>query len=93
MFRIFGKRYSSLADFGVAALLPSPKPVKVTKHDTDDLPNGACRGLWVGTAGTASLRLLDGSEVADFPLFLGWNPISVLGVKTGGTADNIWALY
>lgn len=64
---------------------------KVTKADSD-LPGGVARGLCCGTAGTANLMRLDGSTVTDFPLQQGYNPIGVRQVRTGGTADDIWAL-
>jgi hypothetical protein len=65
----------------------------VTKSDTIDLADGACRALLVGTAGSATLIDADGNTSANVPLQQGYNPISVTRVKTGGTADNIWALY
>lgn len=64
----------------------------VTKANAD-LPGGLCRGLLVGTAGTANLTDKDGVEEADVPLQQGYNPLRVLQVRTGGTADNIRALY
>jgi hypothetical protein len=65
----------------------------VTKSDTADFADGACRALLVGTGGSASLIDAEGNTVANVPLQAGYNPISVTRVKTGGTADNIWALY
>ena len=65
----------------------------VTRSDTVDLPDGACRALLVGTAGTATLIDADGNTSVNVPLQPGFNPLSVTRVKTGGTADNIWALY
>lgn len=64
----------------------------VTKGDTD-LPLGLCRALLVGTAGTANLRQLDGTERTNVPLQQGYNPLAVIRIKSGGTADDIWALY
>jgi len=58
-----------------------------------DLPGGACRGLLVGTPGTANLTEPDGTQRNAVPLQQGYNPLSVLQVRLGGTADNIWALY
>jgi hypothetical protein len=63
---------------------------KVTKSNTTILN---CRGLLVGTAGTANLTDLDGNAVADVPLQAGYNPLACKYVNTGGTADNIWALF
>ncbi len=58
-----------------------------------NLPGGICRGLLVGTAGTANLVDGSGNTVTGVPLQQGYNPIQVLQVQTGGTASNIWALY
>ena len=66
--------------------------VLVTKADAD-LPSGPPRALWVGTAGTANLMDETGAVLTDFPLLEGLNPIAPRQVRTGGTADNIWALY
>lgn len=66
--------------------------VKVTKADTD-LADGICHGLLVGTAGTANLQDASGTNRTDVPLQVGYNPIECKQVRTGGTADDIWALY
>lgn len=67
--------------------------VLVTKNDSADLPNGVCRGLLVGTAGTANLNDMRGGTTDNVPLQQGYNPLRVRRVRAGGTADNIWALY
>ncbi len=67
--------------------------VPVTKNDNADLPDGICRGLLVGTAGTANLHDMRGNLRANVPLQQGYNPLRVRRVRTSGTADNIWALY
>lgn len=72
---------------------PTSKFVPVTKHDTNNLPQGACRALLVGVSGTANITEEDGTERTDVPLQTGYNPIRCIRIKTGGTADNIWALY
>lgn len=71
---------------------PAERIVAVTKADSN-LPQGTCRSLMCGTAGTANLMDAEGNIVADFPLQQGYNPISVRQVRTGGTATDIWALY
>lgn len=71
---------------------PAENYVLVTKADSD-LAGGLCRGLLVGTAGTANLGDIAGNVRADVPLQQGYNPLAVLQVRSGGTADNIWALY
>lgn len=58
-----------------------------------DLPKGKCRALLVGTAGTLNLTQIDGTERDNVPVQAGYNPLQVLRVRTGGTAENVWALY
>lgn len=64
----------------------------VTKADVD-LPEGTAASLLVGTAGTANLMDDDGVTRTNVPLQVGYNPIRVRQVRTGGTASDIWALY
>lgn len=77
----------------VALDSPAFEVAKVTKDDGSDLPDGACRALLVGTAGTANIVDAAGNDLANVPLQAGYNPIRVARVKLGGTADDIWALY
>ena len=70
---------------------PAEEFAPVTKADSD-LAGGLTRGLLVGTAGTANLMQLDGTVRTDVPLQQGYNPLAVRQVRTGGTADDIWAL-
>lgn len=72
---------------------PARKVVPVTPSDTTDLPDGPCRALLVGTAGTANINDLTGTARTAVPLQPGYNPIGCQRVRTGGTAANIWALY
>lgn len=71
---------------------PATSWVKVTKANAN-LAGGVCRALLVGTAGTANLRDAAGMDTADVPLQVGYNPLRALQVRTGGTADDIWALF
>ena len=71
---------------------PAEEYAPVTKADAD-LPDGPARGLLVGTAGTANLMETGGTIRAAVPLQKGYNPLIVRQVRTGGTADDIWALY
>ena len=72
---------------------PARSLVQVTKSDTVDLAPSACRALLVGTAGTANLIDASGAQLTNVPLQQGFNPIMVRRIMTGGTADNIWAMY
>lgn len=71
---------------------PAHKCVPVTKANSN-LPDGTCRSLLVGTAGT--LNIMDNSGVlrTNVPVQQGYNPIYCRQVNTGGTASDIWALY
>lgn len=70
---------------------PADKFVKVTKAN-ENLEDDT-KALLVGTAGTANLMDRSGTIRTDVPLVQGYNPLRVRQVRTGGTADNIWALY
>jgi hypothetical protein len=72
---------------------PASRIVPVTRDDDHDLPDGICRALLVGTAGTATIVDASGAEREGVPLQQGFNPVGVARVKTTGTAANIWALY
>lgn len=77
---------------GDASDRPADDYIPVTPAATD-LPDGPCRGLLVGTAGTANLTTLDGTNRDNVPLQAGYNPLVVRKVRTGGTAAGIFALY
>ena len=74
-----------------AALGPSGNLAKLTKADDTNIT--VPRGLWVGTAGTSNLVDEKGNTLANFPLQVGFNPIRISQLETGGTADDIWAVY
>lgn len=66
----------------------------VVPSDTADLPDGPCRGLYVGTAGT--LRLMDcaGHVVDLISSEAQYHPLRVQRVlATGTTAADVIALY
>lgn len=85
-----GKRITP--GYGDPSIAPADAYSPVTKANAD-LPLGTCRGLLVGTAGSANLTEIDGTVRDDVPLQQGYNPLVVRQVRTGGTADDIWALY
>ena len=70
---------------------PSGKIRQVTLA-TADLPDGVCRALLCGTAGTAVVMDSTG-QLNTIPLQQGYNPIQARQVRSGGTASDIWALY
>lgn len=78
-----------------AAGLSSPARVlkPVTKDDLNDLADGTCRALLVGSGGSANLVDAGGNDLVAVPLQTGFNPVRISRVKTGGTASDIWAIY
>lgn len=76
----------------VRQVVPASRIASVAKVDSD-LPNGTCRALLVGTPGACNLMDAEGNIHENVPLQLGYNPIAVKQIRTGGTASNIWALY
>lgn len=73
---------------------PAGKLVLVTPDDNNDLPDGTCRALLVGSAGAADIIDAGGNERTAVPLQQGYNPIGVTRVKaTNIVASNIWAIY
>jgi hypothetical protein len=77
---------------GDISTAPGLRYVKLTKVNTD-LADGPCRCLLVGTAGSANLMESGGEQRANVPLVKGYNPLVVRQLRTGGTADDIWAVY
>ncbi len=71
---------------------PASAAILVVKA-ASDLPDGPCRALLCGQAGTVNIVDASGNVCTDLPLQAGYNPISVIRVSTGGSASNIWALY
>lgn len=77
-------------------MAPARKAAAVTTHDTDPLPGGTTKGLFVGGAGNIALRFADDSaDVTLTGVVAGCVlPIRVTHVRaTLTTATNIVALY
>lgn len=73
---------------------PSAAFFPVTPHDTESLPKGICRSLFVGTAGVVQVRNLAGDVVAFQSQASQYHPVRVRQVlATGTTATGIVALY
>ena len=83
---------SIIPKYGDPSSAPADDLVQITKAD-EDLPDGPCRGLLVGVAGTANLVTLADQPRANVPLVQGWNPVACRRVRPGGTASDIWAIY
>ena len=73
-------------------IMAASEIVAVTPADAD-LADGVCKALLVSVAGTGNLKTEDGSIVTGVPLQVGYNPLRVIQVRTGGTATGIFALY
>jgi len=62
----------------------------------DDLPNGACRALLIGTAGNLNITTISGNDRDNVPVQAGIFPVQCIKVRTGASetaATNIWAIY
>jgi hypothetical protein len=68
---------------GIIAITPGSTP----------LPNGTCKGIVCGTAGTLNGIDEVGNVFTGFPLAQGYNRLRLAQVTSGGTAANLWALY
>lgn len=67
----------------------------VTKADVD-LPDGPCKAILVGVSGTLNVEMVGrGSPQIrnSLPLDTGIYPLQCKQIRTGGTSDNIWAIY
>jgi len=76
-----------------ASMGPARAVVAISKNDSTDLPDGICQAFVAGTAGTLNFIDAYGNTVTNFPAQVGYNPIMLKRVLTGGTADNLWGLY
>lgn len=87
----------AIADFGGRAQDQSgPSGVfhPVTPSDTDALPHGLCRSVFVAGAGVLRVRNLTGDVVTFHSLASQYHPLRVRQVMaTGTTATGIVALY
>jgi hypothetical protein len=66
--------------------------VKLTKANVP-IPSGVCRTVNCGTPGTVNFVDGTGNPCVNYPLQPGYNPIVMTQLSTGGTADDIWAIY
>jgi len=76
---------------GLAA--PANHVRAITPDSSNDLPDGVCRAICVGGAGTLDFIDAGGSSVTGFPVIVGYNPIGVKRVLTSTTATSLFALY
>ena len=73
---------------------PYKSVAAVTPNDSTDLPNGVCRGLYIGVAGNLSFIDASGNVIAAQPVQAGIFPVGVQRVKASGTtATGILAGY
>jgi hypothetical protein len=73
---------------------PAEDALPVTPSDTNDLPNGPCRALVVGGAGSLSVVTLAGEVRNLLGIPVGVLPLQVRRVRATGTvASNLTALY
>ena len=66
----------------------------VTPSDALDLPDGPCKGLYVGTQGNLAVIGADDEEAVTLVAAIGWLPVCAKRIKAEGTtADAIVAIY
>lgn len=80
------------------ALLEAMTPGRVfravTPNDSADLPDGACKGIYVGTQGNLVVIGADDSAAVTLVAAIGWLPVCAKRIKSGGTsASDIVAIY
>lgn len=81
--------------FSKARTIEYTDAAAVTPDNATDLPDGPCKGLWVGGAGALVVDTLDGTTVTITAVPAGTHlPLSVKRVRATGTvASAILALY
>lgn len=52
-----------------------------------------CRGLLVGSAGTLNVTMQNGTMANGLPFLQGVNPGFFKVIRSGGNAENTWAIY
>ena len=73
---------------------PAERLAPVTPNDAADLPDGLCRGLFVGVAGAVAVLDRFGTRVELISLGGQYHPVRVRRVLAAGTdAGGIVALY
>lgn len=95
---INGKVYTCLQDAQADLQLPSAKIVKLNSYAgvgglvASGAP-GMPKALWVGTAGTATMKDGYGDVMNNFPLQVGYNPIMISELTALAGASNVWGMY
>lgn len=73
---------------------PAMEAAAVTPNDSTDLPNGICRALYIGGAGSVVVDTANSTSVTFAGLTAGSIlPLNVKRVRTASTATSIVALY
>ena len=52
-----------------------------------------CRGIRVGQAGTLNVTFKNGFQADGIPFTAGDHPMFISGLRSGGTAQNVWFTY
>jgi hypothetical protein len=88
-----GKVYADAVDFPAPLAASADVYAAITPNDSTDLPGGATRAIWAGTAGAAAVIDRYGHSIT-IQLIAGWNPFTVARVKAAGTAaTGLLAIY
>ena len=93
---INGRAFTDLNYIPQDMLMPAAKAVKLDSFVGAGAliaGPGMPRGLWVGTAGNATMKDGFGNILTGFPLLAGFNPIMISELTSLSGAANIWGLY
>lgn len=71
----------------------SAQKVRAVTKGPNVLPDGPCIALRCSEDGVLNITDCTGTDINDFPVFKGDNPISVQKIRAGGASIGIWALY
>jgi hypothetical protein len=73
---------------------PATGATAANAHDTNQLTNGTCRSLYIGTTGDVKVTMANGDVATFTNVAVGVLPVSCKQVfSTGTTASGIVALY
>jgi hypothetical protein len=76
------------------AMTPGVSLRSITKDDDNDLPDGVCKGVYVGTQGNLAVICKDDTSAVTLVAAVGWLPIRAKRVlSTGTTAAGLVAVY
>lgn len=70
---------------------PAERLVLLSEDDATELETP--KFLYVTTAGNANITDLAGNDLDNFPLTVGYHPLRILKLRTGGSGAVVYACY